>query len=481
MTATVLAHAAALRPSAALLPVTRRLHDDATRDAVRLAAALANELDSELASLDDDDLRLERAAEAIRAALRGGALADIRAAARAALPTQQPLPARHSVLTLLAQAQPTPMCVPDEGQLFVWRRLNGAPIGLLRLRHDGQVSRSGLSAQALAPAHWRRSGGGLELLDGQGRCVSQLGLAGRSTAAAGRADGAQLLYVGESQKDGTLHVLSEVACTYSRMRMLDPELVAPFGSLFGSDALAEVALPQRPVVVLATPHCAATRLQKLLNSSADVLIDGELLHPQRIALADADLAADDAGALPALRAADPVYFTRVMLGRSHHLDGRSLDAVPVRGLLLNPAHSRAVLDWAIDDPALTIIHLARENLLAEYAAILGGNADDAPRTRLHFDADRFVRFVALRQRSLNELRQRVHARSGAWAELEASALNQGNLDTLLQFLAPTAKAVAWPTGALTCERSGPTIDHFDNPEAVTAVLAALDRAHWAQG
>ena len=42
--------------------------------------------------------------------------------------------------------------------------------------------------------------------------------------------------------DGAPRLLQEVACSYSRLLALDPELTSPFCALFGADALVRFAV-----------------------------------------------------------------------------------------------------------------------------------------------------------------------------------------------------------------------------------------------
>ena len=424
---------------------------------------------AELAGTQDDDLRLERAAEAIRNACRNGRLEDASAAAAAAMPSlEQDLP-RASLLHSLAQAKPAPMTPPEENRLYLLRRINGAPIGLFRLRDNGQVSASGGSALS----RWSMADGCIELQQGDGHAAARFMLCGDHQGLR--------LYLGESQIDGTLQMLSEVRCAYSRLRMLDPELAGPFGALYDTDAMVPALLPERAMVLLATPHTGANRLLRLLNASAQGLIDGELLHPQHIGLYGGELRPDEAGSLYSMRAKDPVYFARLLMSRSHHSDGRTLNDVPLRGFTLNPAHSRPVLDWVMGERHVCVVHLVRDNLLAEFASILAGGADSPRRPRLHFEAARFQRFVVMKQRYLAMVRERLEARSGPWAEIETGAFTRQNIVDLMGLLLPGGTGLALPAAALTRQRPERTLERFDNPDEVMRNLTQMGHEDWANG
>lgn len=431
-----------------------------------------------LAQLQDDDLRLEQALAAMRLACRSGDMAGLNRAAEAAMPRRDSADAqlaRRSLLRLLTDTRQVPLQRPDENRLYLLRRINGAPIALLRLRDDGSISVShmGSATQGAAPSHWRLHADALELLHANGRSASRLPISGVQQGLR--------VYVGESAHEAALHVLAEVRCTYSRLRMLDPELSDAFGALFNTDAMVPVALPERPVVVVATPHTGSTRLLRLLNSCPQVLIDNEIMRPEAIGMAGVDLKAEDAGALLTIRAKDPVYFARVMMARTHHLDGRGLDGVPVRGFVLNPAHTQATLDWALNESAVTMVHLVRDNLLAEYASILAGGPDSPRRARVHFDALRFERFMTMKQRWLQSMRQRLEQRRGAWAEIETAAFTQDNLQQLLHFICPGADEASLPPASLARQRPERVLERFDNPDEVRTTLAALGREDWING
>ena len=264
----------------------------------------------------------------------------------------------------------------------------------------------------------------------------------------------------------------------SRLLGLDPELVAPFCALFDADALLPATLPARSALLLAAPHCGSNTLLAALNHSAAISFDGDLLAPLAIGLAEGALPLAQAGALHDLRAKDPAWFARMVLNRSHDSAGRDLSTRTVRGFTLAPVHSRPALDWAIGEPSLRIVHLVRSNLLAEFADTLAGPPGAAVHTPLHFETERFLRFVGMKQRYLDSLRQRLVQRDGDTVEIDSSRLNAATLDALIGFLTEQPTPDSALAGLLP-PSPRPVLDRFDNPAAVRHCLAALGQPGWA--
>jgi hypothetical protein len=166
------------------------------------------------------------------------------------------------------------------------------------------------------------------------------------------------------------------------------------------------------------------------------------------------------------------------MGRSIDAAGRDLTAATVRGFTLAPAHSRAALDWALAEPSLRIVHVVRSNLLAEFADILADQASDrtAP---LHFEPERFGRFVEMKQRHLASVRSRLVRRNGDTVEVDGSRLNQRTVAELLAFLTDAADAQAIVAeAAAAC--AGRVADRFDNPLELLPCLRAIGRPGWAE-
>jgi hypothetical protein len=408
---------------------------------------------------------VEQTAELLRLACRRGQLEDAAAAARVALRLAEPHSPHQAMLRALADAQPALMCPPGEDRLYLLRDADGRRQDLLRLRDSGQVCLS-------PPAHasrWALHAGNLELHDTQGRATARFPLCGRR--------GALRLYLGQSLDDGTPRLLQELRCTYTRLSMLDPELVEPLCGLYDTDAMVPAELPARAALLLGTPHSGVDRLAGLLNRSGDVFIDGALLHPQGIRLAEGALPAAPTSALHAMRAKDPAWFARMMLARGHDAAGRDLDTYAVRGFRLAPADSPVALDWAITEPALRIVLVTRSNLLAEFA---DGLADSRPGHALHFDGERFARFVEIKHRHLAALRDRLSRRNGDTVEVDGSRLNPATMAALRGFLTDRDEVAAPALSGADDIPAGRPIDRFENPAMVQACLASLGQPDWAE-
>jgi len=417
---------------------------------------------------------VELTATLLLAACRRGQLEDASAAARVALGIAEPNSPHQAMLRALAQAQPALMQAPEEQRLYLLRHQDGTAQGLIRLRDNGRIG----AAPPAGIARWSLQEGNLVLSNDDDQPRARFALCGTI-------DGARL-YLGETLNDGTPTLLQELRCTFSRLHGLDPELVAPFCALFDADALVPATLPARSALLLAAPHCGSDTLRAALNHGAAISFDGDLLAPLHIGLAEGVVPPAQAGALYDLRAKDPVWFARMVLNRSHDSAGRDLGTRAVRGFALAPVHSRPALDWAISEPSLRIVHLVRSNLLAEFADTLAGPpgagagagagaGGDAP---LHFEAERFLRFVGMKQRYHDSLRQRLVQRDGDTVEVDSSRLNAATLDALLGFLTdqPTPQAAL---AGLPAASSRPVLDRFDNPAAVLHCLDALGQPGWA--
>ena len=410
--------------------------------------------------------------ELLRAACQRGQLVDASAATRIALPLSAAKSPHRALLRALAETQPRLMALPDENRLYLWRGPDGGALGLLRLRDNGRV---GLNPPADA-VRWSLQAGQLVLTADDGQPSARFMLCGEHNG--------HRLYLGQAVGDGAPHLLQEMRCTYSRLSALDPELAGPFFSLYGVDAMVPASLPARPVLLLGAAHSGTAALAAALNRCDSVALDGELLHPLALG--------GESGTLAQARSKDPIWFVQMMMSRSHDGQGRDLAALPVRGFTLVPTQSPPVLDWAIAEPALRIVHWVRSNLLAEFADLLGDGQATAVKAhagtgKLHFEPERFTRFVDMKQRYLASLRQRLVQHSGDTVELDASQLTPASVAELLAFLTdcPTPAAGVAPTlaAAERCARPGlaarPVIERFTNPQAVTACLATLGRPGWA--
>ncbi len=413
---------------------------------------------------------VEQTAELMRLACRRGQLEDASAAARIAMPLAAAHSPHEALLRVLAEAQPALMVAPEERRLYLLRSADGTASGLMRLRDNGRVS----PIAASETARWTLRDGDLELCDAEGRAGIRFVLCGER--------GGLRLYLGEHVADGTPRLLQEVRCTYARLSLLDPELADPFCGLYGVDAMVPAELPAKPALLLGAPHSGADRLAAVLNRHGDLFFEGDLLHPQAIHLAEGPPPQRAAATLHAMREKDAPWFVRMVMGRTVDATGRDLSAVSVRGFTLAPAHHQAALDWAIAEPAMRIVYIVRSNLLAEFADILESQTGTSPSSAngpLHFEPERFGRFIEMKQRYLAGVRSRLVARNGDTVEVDGSRLNAPTIAELRGFLTDTDAArtlAADPPAHGACR----VIERFDNPEAVLPCLRSIGRLSWAE-
>jgi hypothetical protein len=413
-------------------------------------------------------------AELMRLACRRGQLEDASAAARIAMPLAAPHSPHEALLRVLAEAQPTLMVAPEERRIYLLRSADGTASGLMRLRDNGRISPKASPEASAETARWTLRDGNLELCDAEGRASSRFVLCGERAGLR--------LYLGEHVADGSPRLLQEVRCTFARLSLLDPELSDPFCGLYGVDAMVPADLPAKPALLLASPHSGADRLAAALNRLGDVFFEGDLLHPQAIQLAEGPLAPNAAATLHAIRGKDAPWFARMVMGRTVDTAGRDLTSVAVRGFTLAPGHHQAALDWAIAEPTMRIVYVVRSNLLAEFADILDSQASAIPATAgggLHFEPERFGRFIEMKQRYLSGVRKRLVQRNGDTVEVDGSRLNNPTLTELLGFLTDTAPPIGFVADAPTAAARR-VIERFDNPEAVLPCLRSIGRLGWAE-
>lgn len=402
----------------------------------------------------------------LQAACHRGQLEDASAAARIAMALAPPGSPHQAMLRVLSEARPALMQAPEEHRLYLLRSADGSALGLLRLRDSGRVS----AADGLPATHWSLQDGNLDLAIDHGAAHTRFALCGEQAG--------KRLYLGESLTDDEPRMLQELNCTYTRLRLLDPEMTSPFCGLYDAEAMVPADLPERAVLLLSAPHNGADALTAALNQQTALNLDGELMHPQAIGLSDGPLAAAEAGALHSLRAKDPAWFARMMLGRSHDRSGRDLAHLPVRGFTLSAMHSQPVLEWALADTALRIVLVARSNLLAEYADLLADHAGIDPATVQTFEPERFMRFVDMKQRYLQALRKRLMQRNADSVEVDASRLNPATMTELSAFLTDEALLPVGQVDGVVLSVS-PVIERFDNPVDVATCLAAIGHPEWA--
>ena len=405
-------------------------------------------------------------ASLLQAACQYGQLEDASAAARIAMALAAPESPHHAMLRALSAASPALLQAPEEHRLYLLRRADGSPLGLLRLRDSGLVN----AVDGRPATHWSLKDGNLDLATDHAAAHTRFALCGEQAG--------KRLYLGTSLVDGQARMLQELNCTYTRLRLLDPELAGPFCGLYDAQAMVPADLPGASVMLLSSAHNGAEALTAALNQHARLHLDGELMHPEAIGLSDGPLGAAEANTLHSLRAKHPAWFARMMLGRSHDRHGRDLSDVPVRGFTWSATQAQSILDWALADTQLRIVLVARSNLLAEYADLLAEHAGMDPATPQIFEAERFTRFVDMKRRYLQTLRIQLMQRNADSVEVDASRLNPATMTELIAFLTEQAMLPAEQPDAVLLSVS-PVIERFENPVEVAACLAALGQPDWA--
>jgi hypothetical protein len=417
---------------------------------------------------------IAQTAELLRLACRRGQLEDAAAAARVALPLAQPHSPHAAMLHGLAEARTVLMTAPEERRLYLLRSADGVSHGVLRLRDNGRI---GLNPPALAD-HWRLHDGNLELCNAGGAVSMRFTLCGERQGLR--------LYLGErvgasltpAPAESQACVLEELRCTFTRLAMLDPELLDPFVGLYGAAEMVPTPLPAGAALLLGAANSRLHLLAQALNHQPGVHFDGELLHPQGMQLAEHLPSRSAAGNLHALRSKDPAWFARMVLGRSHDALGRDMTAMAVRGFCMAPSHSDAALDWALDEPALRVVHVVRSNALAAFADMLTEQQINH-RGALHFEPERFGRFIEMTQRHQTGLHERLCQRGGETVQVDGSRLNAATLAELLGFLHDAPDGSGFTSAGVPAPAQR-VIERFDNPEAVLVCLRALDRMGWAE-
>jgi LPS sulfotransferase NodH len=458
-------------PAPALAPTPEREAAPAEPAAPPAAAAPASDR-----AAATDPATPSAVADAARAACLTRDLEPLAAAAGRAVPLHAPNTPAATLLALLAGARPAALPAPAEETTWLLQRIDGSLVAIVRLRANGEVAH----ATHANESRWTHRDGKLVLADAGGKPTTTFALAAKS--------GGKAVHVGLFTDGQTVHVLSEVDCAYSRLRLLDPELVGACAGVVDPAQLAPVELPPVPAVILAAPRTGSHLLLNLLNSSGRVFFDAELFNEERISVFGHDIRHETAGMLHFVREHDPAYFARTMLTRSHHVDGRRLDGYAVRGFKLFAKHSKTALDWAFDEPRMRIVHLHRANLLAEYSSLLVAYADghwvggpaSLKTRRVAFDATRFMRFVDMKRHYLAHVRERLARRAGPSIEIEYADFSRRRVNEVLAFLLDAPQDLHFDALGLKRQLAGRVIDRFENPGDVLRALRAMNCEDWAE-
>ena len=136
---------------------------------------------------------------------------------------------------------------------------------------------------------------------------------------------------------------------------------------------------------------------------------------------------------------------------------------------------------------MRIVHLHRANLLAEYSSALvayaeghwvGGPAELKTR-RLPFQRQRFLDFVALKQRYLEHLRERLATRGSDFVEIEYSEIAHASVNRVLSFLHGAPSNVGLSTLGIERQLNATVVERFDDGDAVRRCLDELGHPAWA--
>ena len=151
---------------------------------------------------------------------------------------------------------------------------------------------------------------------------------------------------------------------------------------------------------------------------------------------------------------------------------------------LTPSVTKAILD----DPGLRVIHLRRENLLAQFSSEALARAsdrwvarvgEDRDQRRVDFDAAAFEAFEAYQTR-IDAERLDAYGRAGTDVlMLDYVALSDpATIGRLSRFLGVRLRADA----AIDTARQNRAVirDRFTDPDAVRAYLAGRGRAGWGE-
>jgi LPS sulfotransferase NodH len=386
-------------------------------------------------------------------------------------------PAQASLWRELADAKPAPAAAIAPGAVWMMRRGDGSFVGTYRLGEGGRV---GLYPHP-NESRWRLDNGVLRLQTPQGETTTEFRLA---LSANGR-----LCFVGLFCDGSTLHVLSQIDCEFGHLVMADPELAGCHDfTMAPPSSRSSWGAGIQPAVLLAAARTGSHLLLNLLNSTGRVFFDAEIMNFGKISVFGHDLPIERSAHLNRLRADDPAAFARVMLSRSYHLDGRRLDDVRVRGFKLFPEQHPALARWAIAEPSMRIVHLFRENLLAEYASLLtamengqwvGGSQRLKTQQRIDFDAPRFLRFVAAKTAHLSRLREQCARREGGFVEIEYAGIDRAGIERVLRHLGAEDNGAEMSSLGLPRQGVERVIDRFAEPDAVMCCLEGIGRAQWA--
>jgi LPS sulfotransferase NodH len=403
-------------------------------------------------------------------------IAAIAAAARTRLAQAPDVSAAQvSLWRELAAGAPARVEAIAPGAVWMMQRGDGSFIGTYRLGEGGRV---GLYPHP-NESRWCLDNGVLQLQTPQGETTTEFRLAFSTNG--------RLCFVGLFRDGSTLHVLSQIDCEFGHLVMADPELAGTHDFTVEPKSSSAWGAGIQAAVLMAAARTGSHLLLNLLNSTGRVFFDAEIMNFGKISVFGHDLPIERSAHLNRLRADDPAAFARVLLSRSFHLDGRRLDDVRVRGFKLFPEQHPALARWAMADPSVRIVHLFRANLLAEYASLLKamesgqwvGGAQRLQPQRIHFDAPRFLRFIAAKTTHWSRLREQCARREGGFVEIEYATIDRAGITRVLQHLGVEDNGGEMSSLGLPRQGVERVIDRFADPDAVMRCLEAIGHEAWA--
>jgi len=238
--------------------------------------------------------------------------------------------------------------------------------------------------------------------------------------------------------------------------------------------------PASRLVVLTSPRSGSSLFCHMLNATPEICCHYELFHDEMIEFFGQTVL--DKAAI-AGRDADPVGFLERTFTKGFDAGYRLV------GFKHMGFFSKAVSDTVTADPAVRIVILRRNNLMAKFSSLgIAGQTrqwkvatgQKVHRPKVRFDPERFARFERW-ENGLNRARNDLLARH----RRNALFLEYTDLRTpetgrrLSEFL---GLGLHWD-GEVGVQRLNPgrILDRFSNPAAVRAFLARRGVPEWAEG
>lgn len=237
--------------------------------------------------------------------------------------------------------------------------------------------------------------------------------------------------------------------------------------------------PMRRFVILGLPRSGSTYLMTLLNTHRDISCTGEQFNPWRVVgLGDKD--SDDSHETVVARDADPRAFLNGIF------DQADASGAAVGGFKFMLGHNIAALKALAEDPELHIIHVWRENRLAQVASLF--KALETKNWAQTQKSDHINRTVEARPRAISQ-RWHEFATTDFLADAFLKTLSQPVLTLeykelfaddigprLCQFLqVDPAQAMQSP---LVKQGSNKVSERFTNPGPIVYYFTQVGRADW---